>query len=183
MFPLLKGAYDLLTCKFQLISSFNIEIYVLEEYKLRAGRLEEEILFKRHVLDYLQRISALLEQLFSDLWTVRMERSPGMYRLELWILTKKCPVSSGSFSSSAALPLEADGASSRRCRSCMWKKKRPSPARNFSISPAWAGAFRGQWRESSLQNSATAAAWSSSACCSFRRVAPFPSIFLQNIVY
>ena len=46
-----------------------------------------------------------------------------MYRLELWILTKKCPVSSGSFSSSAALPLEADGASSRRCRSCMWKKK------------------------------------------------------------
>ena len=56
--------------------------YILEEYKLRAERLEEEILFKRHVLDYLQRISALLEQLSSDLWTVRMEKSPGMYRLE-----------------------------------------------------------------------------------------------------
>ncbi len=56
--------------------------YVLQEYHIRADMLEEEILRKKQTLNYLNHISDLLEQLSSELWTVRPEIRPGIYRLE-----------------------------------------------------------------------------------------------------
>ena len=64
-----------------LINTDDVD-YVREAYRLRACDLEEEIRRKQQILDYLKEISTLLEQLPSQLWTVRQQTSPGIYRLE-----------------------------------------------------------------------------------------------------
>ena len=56
--------------------------FVERAYRLRGEALKAEIRRKQQILDYLGRISALLERLPEELWTVRMENSPGIYRLE-----------------------------------------------------------------------------------------------------
>ncbi len=64
-----------------LINADDVQ-YIGQEYRQRAESLEEEIRRKQHTLDYLRQISALVEQLPSQLWTIRPETSPGIHRLE-----------------------------------------------------------------------------------------------------
>lgn len=64
-----------------LINTDDVD-YVLQEYQLRAEALEKEILRKQKILGYLKRISTLLEQLPAELWKIRPETRPGIYRLE-----------------------------------------------------------------------------------------------------
>ncbi len=64
-----------------LINTDDVQ-YIGQEYRQRAEALEEEIRRKQHTLDYLRQISALLEQLPSQLWTIRPETRPGIHRLE-----------------------------------------------------------------------------------------------------
>ena len=64
-----------------LINSDDVT-YVHQEYNSRAEALEAEILQKTRILDYLRRMSGLLDLLPSELWTIRRETSPGLYRLE-----------------------------------------------------------------------------------------------------
>lgn len=56
--------------------------YVRREYQLRADELEKELARKQQELDYLKRVTALLEKLPSELWTIRLETRPGIYRME-----------------------------------------------------------------------------------------------------
>lgn len=64
-----------------LINTDDVD-FVCQHYEERANSLEEEIQRKQLTLDYLKRILVLLKQLPSEVWTIRLESSPGIYRLE-----------------------------------------------------------------------------------------------------
>ena len=64
-----------------LINTDDVE-YARQEYQKRADELEKEILHKQQILRYLRQISSLLEELSSELWTIRPGIRPGLYRLE-----------------------------------------------------------------------------------------------------
>lgn len=64
-----------------LINTDDVD-YVREAYEMRARDLEEEIRRKQQILDYLRKVSLLLEQLPEQLWTIEYRTSPGIYRLE-----------------------------------------------------------------------------------------------------
>ena len=56
--------------------------FARREYERKAEDLEQEIRRKQQILDYLKGILKLLEQLGSELWTIRPAIRPGLYRLE-----------------------------------------------------------------------------------------------------
>ena len=64
-----------------LINTDDVD-FVCQAYELKAEDLEQEILRKQQILNYLKGILNLLEQLKSELWTIRPEIRPGIYRLE-----------------------------------------------------------------------------------------------------
>ncbi len=64
-----------------LINSDDVA-YVREEYESRALRLEEEIRRKQLILGCLKQASSLLDRIPSELWTIRRETCPGIFRLE-----------------------------------------------------------------------------------------------------
>lgn len=64
-----------------LINSDDVS-YIQEEYRSREDRLEEEIRQKQMILGCLRQISALLDRIPSELWTIRRETCPGIFRLE-----------------------------------------------------------------------------------------------------
>lgn len=64
-----------------LINSDDVA-YVRSAYEDRAERLEEEIRRKQMALSYLRQVTGLLNHIPSDLWTIRRETSPGIFRME-----------------------------------------------------------------------------------------------------
>lgn len=64
-----------------LINADDIQ-YIRGEYRRQAAALEEEILHRQRILDYLTEMSLLLGRLPGELWTIRRETRPGLYRLE-----------------------------------------------------------------------------------------------------
>ena len=56
--------------------------FVLNEYRARADALEQEIFMKQQILRVLNQVSAMLEELSSQLWTIRQVTRPAMFRLE-----------------------------------------------------------------------------------------------------
>lgn len=64
-----------------LINTDDVE-FARREYERKAEDLEQEIRLKQQILDYLKGIMNLLEQLEAELWTIRPEIRPGLYRLE-----------------------------------------------------------------------------------------------------
>lgn len=64
-----------------LINTDDVD-FVQRQYQSRTESLEAEIFHKQKILSYLREISALLEGLKEELWTIRVADSPGIYRLE-----------------------------------------------------------------------------------------------------
>ena len=64
-----------------LINTDDVD-FVLEEYRARARTLEQEIFLKQQTLRFLNQVCAILEKLPEELWTIRREISPALFRLE-----------------------------------------------------------------------------------------------------
>ncbi|WP_215695779.1 MerR family transcriptional regulator [Clostridium sp. MCC353] len=55
---------------------------VLESYRKRQEDLEQEIAVKQKMLEYMKEIHSLSERIAADLWCIRKEKRPEMYRFE-----------------------------------------------------------------------------------------------------
>lgn len=64
-----------------LINSDNME-GVLGCYQKRLEDLEREIAVKQRMLEYMKEVNGLSERLEGDLWCIRREKRPDMYRFE-----------------------------------------------------------------------------------------------------
>lgn len=64
-----------------LINTDDLD-FVLGEYRSRSRALEQEIFLKQQILRFLNQVSDILERLPAELWTIRRETSPAIFRLE-----------------------------------------------------------------------------------------------------
>ncbi len=64
-----------------LINTDDID-QIVDGYTRRSQQLAEEIARKRRMLDYLNKTSAIIERLPEELWQIRRDTRPGLYRFE-----------------------------------------------------------------------------------------------------